>query len=120
MKVLVTGGRDHKDPSLINATLDGLFVAYTRDELLIIHGAAKGADTYAEQWAHKNHVATVSYPADWNANGKAAGAIRNQKMLDEMEPDLVMAFPTRHSKGTWDMVRRAQKQDVDVIITEED
>jgi hypothetical protein len=44
--------------------------------------------------------------ADWEKLGRSAGPIRNQAMLDEGRPDLVVAFPGHH--GTADMVRRAR------------
>jgi hypothetical protein len=39
--------------------------------------------------------------------GKTAGPLRNQRMLDEGKPDLVVAFPG--GGGTKDIVRRAVK-----------
>lgn len=47
-------------------------------------------------------------PADWKKHGKAAGPIRNQSMLTEHKPDLVIAFPLGESKGTRDMIRKAK------------
>ena len=44
--------------------------------------------------------------------GKRAGPLRNQRMLDEGKPDLVVAFPG--GGGTKDMVRRAVKAGVSV------
>ena len=46
------------------------------------------------------------FPADWKVRGRAAGHIRNQQMLDEGRPHLVVAFPG--GRGTADMVRRAR------------
>ena len=58
MRVLVTGSRTWTDVGLIWQTLDGIWsnhqVAYetvTLDNLTIIHGAAKGADSAAGGWA---------------------------------------------------------------------
>ena len=34
------------------------------------------------------------------------------------KPDLVVAFPGPESVGTWDMIRRAEKAGVEVIIIE--
>lgn len=46
------------------------------------------------------------YPAQWSLHGRSAGPRRNQRMLDEGRPDLVLAFPG--ARGTADLVRRAQ------------
>jgi DNA-binding MurR/RpiR family transcriptional regulator len=59
----------------------------------------------------------LSYPADWEAYGKAAGPIRNQRMLDEGKPDLVIAFsdlPT--TSGTYDMIKRAKAAGIPVYL----
>ena len=42
-----------------------------------------------------------------------AGHIRNQQMIDEGKPDLVVAFPG--GAGTADMIRRAKKHNLKVI-----
>jgi hypothetical protein len=55
-------------------------------------------------------------PADWTTYGRAAGPIRNQRMLNEYHPNLVLAFPDPESRGTWDMVRRAEKANVEVRV----
>jgi len=49
---------------------------------------------------------------EWDKIGKKAGPLRNQRMLDEGKPDLVVAFSG--SGGTKDMVRRAVKAGVSV------
>ena len=41
------------------------------------------------------------------------GHIRNQQMIDEGKPDLVVAF--KGGTGTADMVRRAKKHNIKVI-----
>jgi hypothetical protein len=82
----------------------------------ICHGMADGVDTHADTWAVVNWCPVVGYKADWDKYHKAAGGIRNQLMLDEFKPQLVIAFPGPNSKGTWDMVRRAGKAGVETRI----
>lgn len=82
----------------------------------IISGCAKGADSVAVDWSIVNWLPCHKYSADWETHGKAAGPIRNQQMLDEGKPDLVVAFPG--GKGTADMVRRAKKAGVKVRVIE--
>lgn len=50
-------------------------------------------------------------PADWNKEGKSAGAIRNQHMLD-MKPDGVVAFPG--GAGTSHMIKIAKEAAIPV------
>ena len=49
---------------------------------------------------------------EWDELGKKAGPLRNQRMLEEGKPELVVAFPG--GGGTKDMVRRAVKAGVSV------
>lgn len=79
----------------------------------IISGAAKGADELGPMFRIMYGVNGKEYPAKWGDNGKAAGPIRNQQMLDEGKPDMVMAF--KGGTGTADMVKRAKKADVPVV-----
>jgi hypothetical protein len=107
MRILVCGGRDFKDAAWMNEVL------YPRRVSMIIHGAARGADTLAGQWARRFNVPERYFPADWGLHGKAAGPIRNSAMLREGLPDIVIAFPG--GRGTADMVRQAQRARVAVL-----
>ena len=78
----------------------------TRGVTIIISGCARGADTLGIEWAEARGIEVGRFPADWDTHGRAAGPIRNQRMLDEGKPDLVVAFPG--GRGTADMVRRAR------------
>lgn len=110
MRVLVCGGRDFRDKELLNQVLNDLAKVEVID--CIIEGDAEGADRLAGFWAKKHHVDLLLYPADWNRHKKSAGPIRNQKMLDEGKPDLVIAFPG--GKGTAHMVKIAKEAGVEV------
>lgn len=108
MKVLVCGGRYFTDYTLLEDALADL-PPITH----IIHGGARGADSLADRFADENFIWCTEFKADWGKHGKAAGPIRNQQMLDEGKPDLVVAFPG--GVGTADMVRRAKKAGVKTI-----
>ena len=100
MVVLISGSRNCTKPEIVRERLDGLL----KEDLTIIHGAASGVDSVAHTWAVENRVNVRAYPADWVKYGKAAGSFRNQKMLCEENPDLVIAFPARASRGTRHMI----------------
>src|SRR6266403_304742 len=91
MRVLVCGGRDYEDRDAVYAELDAL--AKEHGWLTIIEGGAMGADRLAQDWARDRYHGTVKVVADWKVYGKAAGPIRNAKMLERGKPDLVLAFP---------------------------
>lgn len=109
-RVIVCGGRDYADMAQLSETLGNL----KRDGLTIIEGGARGADAMARTWALVNGVRHETFAANWRAHGKAAGPIRNQRMLDEGEPDLLIAFAG--GSGTADMVRRAGRAGLTTII----
>lgn len=106
MRVLVCGGRDYADKEKVASTLEAIGPS------LIIEGGATGADYCAAHWAAKAGIPAETFSADWTAHGKAAGPIRNQRMIDEGKPDLVVAFPG--GRGTADMVRRARAAGIEV------
>jgi hypothetical protein len=113
MRVLVCGGREYQDYLRFARAMCAL-----RDELgpfeAVIHGGAQGADWCAHLWANSptGEISEIVFKADWATHGCKAGPIRNQQMLDEGKPDLVVAFPG--GRGTDDMVRRAEKAGVPV------
>lgn len=78
----------------------------------IIHGLALGVDKMAEDWGNLHACNIRRFKADWDTHGKAAGPIRNQQMIDQGKPDLIIAFPG--GRGTADMVERARKARIDV------
>jgi hypothetical protein len=94
----------------LNSTLDALKKEFS--DLIIIQGEAKGADSLARDWAHRSKVMTLSFPANWKAFGKSAGFLRNIQMLEEGNPDLVVAFPG--GRGTEMMCEIAEKAGVPV------
>jgi hypothetical protein len=111
--LLVCGGRDYSDKHTLWVTLNGC--VHDRGVIRVIAGGAKGADTLAEEWAKIQEIECVVYHADWAKHGRAAGPIRNQQMLDDSKPNLVVAFPG--GRGTADMVRRARAAGIEVILT---
>lgn len=117
MRVLVCGGRDFTDYQALSNVL-GQVDGTVGGIHLLIHGAAPGADTLAELWAKRCEVAYAGYPAKWRREGRGAGPARNRRMLYESRPELVIAFPTVDSTGTWDMVHIAQVADLPVFIAD--
>lgn len=122
MKILVCGGRkygtktvegktvrDTEAVSLLNSTLD----KYKDEVTLIIQGGAKGADTLAYLWAADNKKPCKEYRAEWDKYGRAAGTLRNETMLLDSNPDLVLAFPG--GSGTAHMIRFARSEGYSVI-----
>ena len=74
---------------------------------------AKGADAIAAGWAISNDVTLERYFPDWDNYGKAAGIIRNKEMLEEGEPDRLIAFPG--GVGTTNMINICRGCGVEII-----
>ena len=110
MRLLVTGDRDWTDADAIRLCLLDL-----KPEV-VIHGAAPGADSLADEVAKELGIERLSFPAKWKLYGRAAGPIRNQQMLDEGKPDTVVYFhhDLPSSKGTANMLKRARLADLPV------
>ena len=113
--MLVCGGRDYDNREELYAVLDwidcswegpGTFGPIT----VIISGHARGADSLAEQWAKDREVSLDIYPAEWDVYGKSAGFMRNQQMIDEGLPDLVVAFSG--GKGTINMIKLSNQANI--------
>jgi hypothetical protein len=109
--ILVTGSRNWIDEQKIRDVLErfrGRFV-------LVIHGAAPGADTIAHRVAEALGYWIEPHPADWRTHGKKAGMLRNADMVARLvelsAADYechVFAFPLPGSRGTWNCVHKAE------------
>lgn len=127
MKVRIgCGARDWDDIDYIWKTFSEL--SDPKKDVLI-HGGAPGADCILEMCAFamgytSNRVIRVD--AKWEEQGRAAGPIRNSKMLSILL-ELTEGHPGRrevvayhpfldNSRGTRDMVDKARKKGVEVIL----
>ena len=118
MKILICGSRFYTDYSSILQYVRSLKDAAINESIVIIAGGARGADTLAVKAAIACGFPFREYPAQWEKYGKKAGPIRNQTMLDMGNPDIVVAFheDIESSKGTKDMVSRAKKSGIPVVV----
>ena len=110
MRVLICGGRQFADAAFLWKTMDELHSRTPITEVIV--GGAVGADTLGEDWAKDRRIPYRIFIADWATHGRAAGPIRNKVMLDEGNPDLVVAFPG--NRGTANMLSQARDARVKV------
>ena len=111
MKVLICGGRDFTDAKFIHAELDRLHAQYGFGT--VIEGDARGVDRIAGEWARTAAVNLIEFPAKWKEEGRHAALIRNERMLREGKPDLVIAFPG--GSGTSHTCWQAEKLGILVV-----
>lgn len=119
MRVLVCGGRHYQNKAMVRQQIDMLLrsLNFRGMTLTIIHGACPtGADALADEYARELGLEVLRFPADWNRYGKRAGYLRNQRMLDEAHPDMVLAFPGK--RGTTMMKQLARRAGVMVVEVE--
>lgn len=113
-RVLVCGGRNYgattAELQLLVKELSAIRPA------VIIHGAARGADSLAANFARQTGIPCRAYPADWQRHGRRAGYLRNRLMLQKAKPDLVIAFPG--GPGTAHMIRIAREANVPVHVAQ--
>jgi hypothetical protein len=139
-RVLVSGSRDFTDSNVVSETLMGAYEMHSIGWLtihirpfVVVHGAARGADTFAHDWCvatgphpgpdfdqdHAPPVVEDPHPADWDKYRPAdpskknpAGAIRNREMLAS-GIDVAYIFvnkPLKQSRGSkdmWDLCQEA-------------
>jgi len=95
MKVLITGGRDFTNQTVVNSVLEEI---HRQTQITsIIEGGANGADLCGRRWAVSSGIPCNTFHAEWARFGKSAGYKRNV-ILAEQKPDLTIAFPG--GKGT--------------------
>ena len=111
-RILICGDRNYQDWIKVQEYLDTI-----SRTTIIIHGGARGADSLAGKLATSLKMKVIKFQADWDKYGKAAGVLRNQQMLDEGYPDLVVYFhkDIENSKGTRDMLKRATDSGIRTI-----
>ncbi|MGW3811555.1 SLOG family protein [Micromonospora sp. NPDC005113] len=127
-RVLVCGSRRWPWPASVEVALDGLAARYDK-ALVVIEGAASGADSAAHRWCEDRGVGPDRhrcYPVDWAAvrrerpkDWRLAGPERNARMLLEEHPRLIVAFHDHldpASGGTSDMCLRGLVAQVPVWL----
>lgn len=119
IRVLVCGGERSTDREAVFAALDGIARDYAARvlpsvgaiHLTIIHAARRtGVDPFADEWATLRKVSVCEFPSSW----RSSFAQRNQQMIAEGEPDVVLAFPG--DRNALDMVARARRNGVRVVF----
>lgn len=122
IRIIVAGTRTFSDYELLRNKLDD-FISKLKQkhpdkQVVIITGAAKGADQLGSFYARNHNIPLKEFPADWTTYGKAAGPIRNQQMLDFAlhEIPVLIVFWDGESRGTKNMMNIAKRHNVQTEI----
>lgn len=129
MKVIIAGGRDYADYERLQKVCARLLMGAGTKEF--VSGGAPGADKLGERFAEDSKIELVRFPAPWreiegkpeyeigtDKHGdkywKFAGYDRNEKMA--AYADVLIAFWNMRSTGTRDMIDRARRHGLSVIV----
>lgn len=117
-RVLVTGSRNLNDRAAVWDALDEQYRIH--GAMTVVHGAHwEGADVFAAQWATSAladglNIIHDPHPAEWKKYKRAAGPLRNKKMVD-LGADIVLAFPRGKSSGTRNAMSLARTAGIKVV-----
>lgn len=129
VRILVTGSRHWTDPDPVRDALMTALAEYSSiGRPRLVHGAAPGLDQLADRlwrdlatWLRSSGVDGLDtpeqHPALWARDGRAAGPLRNQRMVDAGAV-VCLAFPIGASRGTRDCIRRAEAAGIPVRVVE--
>lgn len=114
-RVIIAGGREYDDYDLLRERCDFyLQNKFNEEDVIIVSGHAKGADTLGERYAQERGLACEQYPADWERYGRGAGPIRNEQMANVA--NALIAFWDGQSRGTANMINLAMSKGLKVAV----
>ena len=119
--LIVAGSRGWRDYALMRRKLNHLTQNF--NQVVVLSGCARGADTLGEKWAHERGHEVKQFPADWNRYNKMAGNLRNLQMLDyaqSQEHCGVVAFWDGKSRGTRHLFKTAEIRGVPTRVIRSD
>lgn len=115
-RVIIAGSRtvpEQDDELLIK--LRGLTLNIEED-MEIVSGTAKGADTLGEWYAETMRIPVRQFPADWDTYGKRAGYLRNKQIADYATHLIAIVDLSVESKGTRHMIQLAKDQGLKIRV----
>ena len=127
LRVLVTGSRDWGDSLFIRRELAHVLSEWPRsaDLPVLIHGAnglrlngtytdtpSVQADAIADRCWRAWELPVERFFADWKMHPRAAGMIRNSRMVHEANPSLCLAFIRNGSPGASHCARLAERHGI--------
>lgn len=112
----VTGSRELKDSTWIDASLREIVKAGDGDALMFNGGAVGADELFRTAWTRMGGHVRLFKP-DYRTYGRTAPLERNSLMISE-NPGLLLATPTPNSRGTWDTITKAENAGIPVFVFE--
>lgn len=120
-KVIIAGSREFDNYDMLKEKCDKILSRKVNEgeEIVIVSGAAKGADTLGEKYAEEKGYKIERYPANWDKYGKRAGYLRNKKMAEVSNACIVFLSSKAENKGSKMMISIATEEKLLIrVITE--
>ena len=118
VRIIIAGSRNFCDYNLLATSVKEYLDTLDNSNIVIISGAARGADQLGEQFANEYRIQVKRFPANWNLYGKSAGPIRNRQMAEYAGEGrgILFAFWDGRSRGTYSMIDLAKKLGLEIHI----
>lgn len=116
VKLIIAGSRyfeDYKKLEYVAGRL--LAIQFSGWDVVVVSGGCRGADLLGERFAAACGFPVRRFSADWAAFGRAAGPLRNRRMVAFADAVLVFPVPGRACRGTHDLVCAARRAGLPVF-----
>ena len=121
-RVIVCGTRDiDVDNNEVYSRIDEILHNAKFASIEIVSGGARGGDRIGEEYSKSRGYGLRVFRADWNAYGRAAGPIRNSKMVEYISKcadPVVIALWDGKSSGTRNTIQTAKSRKIPVHVIE--
>ncbi len=120
-KVIIAGSREFDNYDMLKEKCDKILSRKVNEgeEIVIVSGTARGADTLGEKYAEEKGYKIERYPANWDKYGKRAGYLRNKKMAEVSNACIVFLSSKAENKGSKMMISIATEEKLLIrVITE--
>ena len=117
MKLIIAGSRQITDKEFVINVIDETVKRLNLDVTEVIEGECRGPDLFGKEWANRHGIPVNEFPADWEKYGRRAGPIRNSEMAKV--GDMLIAFLSKGSIGTQDMINKMRAKGKPICIVDE-
>lgn len=80
----------------------------------LVSGSSKGIDSYVKRFSDESGIKLVEFKPDYARYGRNAPLVRNTQIA--LYADIVVAFQSEDSRGTYDTISKSHKYGKQIII----